>query len=144
MERPSRSTHRNLRRPPLERAALPSVRRRPRVGGERIAAILAANAGVDLLSCLASLALLALNLQSLLLGRGDGGGLGGLGVGAGLGERLAFSDSGLANRFEFRGAALFAVYKRGVCDSRLRLEFFEQSLLCRGCCFQAVGEFGIF
>jgi hypothetical protein len=24
------------------------------------------------------------------------------------------------------------------------LEFFEQSLLCRGCCFQAVGEFGIF
>jgi hypothetical protein len=24
------------------------------------------------------------------------------------------------------------------------LEFFEQSLLCRGCRFQAVGEFGIF
>ncbi len=121
-----------------------SVRRRPCIRRKRVAAVLAADAGVDLLGCLAGLALLALQLQSLLLGGGDGGGLGGLSVGAGLGERLTFGDAGLANRFEFCGAALFAIDERRVGDRRLRLEFFEQSLLGRGCRFQAVGEFRIF
>ncbi len=118
--------------------------RRPCVGGERVAAVLAADAGVDLLSGLAGLALLTLNFKSFLLGGGDGGGLGGLGVGAGFGERFTFGDPGFTNRFEFCGAALFAINERGVGDGRLGLEFFEQSLLCRGCRFQAVGEFGIF
>ncbi len=120
------------------------MRRWPRIGRERVAAVLAADAGVDLLGGLAGLALLALQLQSLLLGGGDGGGLGGLGVGAGLRERFTFGDSGLANRFEFCRAALFAIDEGRVCDCRLRLEFFEQSLLSRGCRFQAVGEFRIF
>jgi hypothetical protein len=39
---------------------------------------------------------------------------------------------------------LFAIDEGGVRNSRLGLEFFEQSLLSRGCRFQAVGEFGIF
>ncbi len=105
---------------------------------------MAADAGVDFLGCLAGLALLALQLKSLLLSGGDGGGLGGFGVGTGLGDRFTFGDAGLANRFEFCGAALFAIDERRVGDCRLGLEFFEQSLLGRGCRFQAVGEFGIF
>ncbi len=105
---------------------------------------MAADAGVDLLRCFAGLALLALDLQGLLLGGGDRGGLGGFCVGAGFGGGLTLGDSGLANRFEFRRAALFAIDERGVGDGRLGLEFFEQSLLGRGCRFQAVGEFGIF
>jgi len=120
------------------------VSRWPRVGRKRVAAILAAHARVDLLGCLAGLALLALDFKSLLLGGGDGGGLGGLSVGAGFGEGFTFGDSGLANRFEFCGATLFTIDERGVGDRRLGLEFFEQSLLGRGCRFQAVGEFGIF
>ncbi len=121
-----------------------SVRRRPGVGGQRVAAVLAAHAGVDLLRRLAGLALLTLQLQSFLFGGGDGGGLGGLGLGAGLGDGLTLGDTRLANRFEFGGAALFAVDESGVRHGRLRLELFEQSLLGRGCRFQAVGEFCIF
>ncbi len=79
-----------------------------------------------------------------MLGGGDGGGLGGLGVCASLGDSFTFSNPGLANRFKFCGPALFAIDERGVGDCRLGLEFFEQSLLGRGCRFQAVGEFGIF
>ncbi len=120
------------------------MRRRPGIGGQGVAAVLAADAGVDLLGRLAGLALLALYLQRLLLGGGDGGRLGGLGVGAGLGDSLTFGDSGLANGFEFGRAALFAIDERGIGDRRLGLEFFEQSLLGRSCRFQAVGEFGIF
>ncbi len=120
------------------------VRRRPRIGCKRVAAVLATDAGVDLLRCLAGLALLALDFKSLLLGGGDGGGLSGLGVRAGFGDGLTFGDSGLANGFEFCGATLFAIDERRVGDRRLGLEFFEQSLLGRGCRFQAVGEFGIF
>jgi hypothetical protein len=83
-------------------------------------------------------------LQKLLLGRGDGGGLGGFCVGARFETRLTFSDTRLSNRFKFGGAALFAIYEGGVGDSRLGLEFFEQGLLGRGCRFQAVGELCIF
>ncbi len=117
------------------------MRRRPRVGGQRVAAVLATDAGVNFLRRLAGLALLPLQLQSFLFGGGDGGGLGRLGLGPRLGDRFTFGDAGLANRFEFCGAALFAINKRWVCDGRLGLEFFEQSLLGRGCRFQAVGEF---
>ncbi len=105
---------------------------------------MAADAGVDLLRCLARLTLLALQLKGLLLGGGDGGGLSGLCVGASFGDGLTFGDSSLANRFQFCGAALFAIDERGIGDGRLGLKFFEQSLLGRGCRFQAVGEFGIF
>jgi len=120
------------------------VRRRPGVGRQGVAAVLAADASVHFLGGFAGLALLTLQLQSLLLGRGDGGGLGRFSICAGLGDGFTFGESGLANRFEFRGAALFAINERGVGDSRLGFEFFEQSLLGRGCRFQAVGEFGIF
>ncbi len=116
----------------------------PGIGGQGVAAVLATNARVNLLGGLASLALLTLKLQRFLFGGGDRGGLGGFGVGPGLGEGLAFSDAGLANRFQFGGAALFAIDESGVGDGRLGLEFFEQSLLSRSCRFQAVGEFCIF
>ncbi len=116
----------------------------PGIGGQGVAAVLATDAGVDFLRCLTGLALLALQLQSLLLSGGDGGGLSGLGVGAGLGAGLTFCKTGLANRFKFCGATLFAIDEGGIGDRRLGLEFFEQSLLCRGCRFQAVGEFSIF
>ncbi len=121
-----------------------SVRRRPCIRRKRVAAVLAADAGVDFLGGLAGLALLTFQLQGVLLGGGDGGGLGGFGLGAGLGDGLTLGDASLANRFEFGRATLFAVDESWVGDGRLGLEFFEQSLLGRGCRFQAVGEFGIF
>jgi hypothetical protein len=105
---------------------------------------LATNAGVDLLSCLAGFAFLTLLLQSGLLGGRDRGGLSGLSFGPSLRDGFAFGDASLANGLKFCGASLFAIDEVGVANRRLGFEFFEQSLLGRGCRFQAVGEFRFF
>jgi len=105
---------------------------------------LSADAGVDLLSRFAGLALQTLLLQRSHFRRGDSGGLSGFGLGSRFCEGLTFGDAGLANGFKFCGPALFAMHEVGVGNSRLGFEFLEQSLFGRGCRFQAVGEFRFF
>jgi hypothetical protein len=110
---------------------------------EGVAAVLAADVGVDLLRGLALFALLALGFQHFLFGQGDGRGGGGLGLGAGFDGGGALGGAGHAYGLEFGGAARLAVHESGVRDGGLGLELFELGLAGGGGRAETVGVSGV-